>query len=134
MLDENFGIENGMMTTIHAYTNDQNLVDYKHKDPRRARAAALNMIPTTTGAAKAVALVLPQLKGKFNGISIRVPVPTVSLVDLVVTTGATLSAAAKPPVGAGLRVICMVAASDKEKYRSYREALEDWEGLSSVLI
>ena len=86
VIDEKFGIERGMMTTIHAYTNDQVLVDSKHKDPRRARAAALNMIPTTTGAAQAVALVLPQLKGKFTGISVRVPTPTVSMVDLVVNT------------------------------------------------
>lgn len=86
VLDEVFGLERGMMTTIHAYTNDQVLVDYKHKDPRRARAAALNIIPTTTGAAEAVSLVLPQLKGKFSGVSMRVPVPTVSLVDLVATT------------------------------------------------
>lgn len=83
VLDEAFGIKNGIMTTIHAYTNDQKLVDAKHKDPRRARAAAINMIPTTTGAAQAVAKVLPQLEGKFTGISIRVPVPTVSIVDLV---------------------------------------------------
>lgn len=86
VLDREFGIELGLMTTIHAYTNDQVLVDSKHSDPRRARAAALNMIPTTTGAAQAVALVLPQLKGKFSGISVRVPTPTVSLVDLVITT------------------------------------------------
>ncbi len=86
VIDEEFGIEFGMMTTIHAYTNDQVLVDSKHSDPRRARAAALNMIPTTTGAAQAVALVLPQLEGKFSGMSIRVPTPTVSAVDLVVTT------------------------------------------------
>lgn len=83
VLDEKFGIKNGIMTTIHAYTNDQKLVDAKHKDPRRARAAAINMIPTTTGAAQAVAKVLPQLEGKFTGISIRVPIPTVSIVDLV---------------------------------------------------
>ena len=83
VLDEKFGIKNGIMTTIHSYTNDQKLVDAKHKDPRRARAAAINLIPTTTGAAKAVALVLPQLEGKFTGISIRVPTPTVSIVDLV---------------------------------------------------
>lgn len=83
VLDEKFGIKNGIMTTIHAYTNDQKLVDAKHKDPRRARAAAMNLIPTTTGAAQAVAKVLPQLEGKFTGISIRVPVPTVSIVDLV---------------------------------------------------
>ncbi len=82
ILDETFGIENGLMTTIHSYTNDQNLLDVRHKDLRRARAAALNMIPTSTGAAKAIGLVLPHLTGKLNGISIRVPTPDVSLVDL----------------------------------------------------
>ena len=84
VLDENFGIECGLMTTIHSYTNDQRILDVGHKDLRRARAAALNMIPTSTGAAKAVGLVLPQLEGKLNGISVRVPTPTVSLVDLTV--------------------------------------------------
>jgi glyceraldehyde 3-phosphate dehydrogenase len=82
VLDESFGIESGLMTTIHAYTNDQRILDMPHKDLRRARAAALSMIPTTTGAAKAVALVLPQLKGKVHGFSMRVPTPTVSVVDL----------------------------------------------------
>lgn len=82
VLDEKFGIERGLMTTVHAYTNDQNLVDGEHKDPRRARAAAINIIPTTTGAAQAVSLVLPQLEGRFDGMALRVPVPTVSLVDL----------------------------------------------------
>ena len=85
VLDESFGIERGLMTTIHAYTNNQNILDTPHKDPRRARAAALNMIPTTTGAAIAVTKVLPQLKGKLNGMAIRIPTPTVSLVDLVVS-------------------------------------------------
>ncbi|OPZ88164.1 MAG: Glyceraldehyde-3-phosphate dehydrogenase [bacterium ADurb.Bin429] len=80
-----FGIQAGLMTTIHAYTNDQRILDMPHKDLRRARAAALSMIPTTTGAAKAVALVLPQLKGKFHGYAMRVPTPTVSVVDLTVT-------------------------------------------------
>ena len=85
VLDEEFGIENGLMTTIHAYTNDQNVLDVKHsKDQRRARAAAVNMIPTTTGAAKAIALVMPQLKGKLNGYAMRVPTPDVSIVDLTV--------------------------------------------------
>jgi len=82
VLDESFGIMCGLMTTIHAYTNDQRILDMPHKDLRRARAAALSMIPTTTGAAKAVALVLPQLKGKVHGFSMRVPIPTVSIVDL----------------------------------------------------
>lgn len=80
---DNFGINKGLMTTIHAYTNDQQILDKRHKDLRRARAAAESIIPTTTGAAKAVALVLPELKGKLNGFSVRVPVPTVSMVDVV---------------------------------------------------
>ncbi len=83
VIDEQFGIKKGLMTTIHAYTNDQKILDLPHSDLRRARAAALSMIPTTTGAAKAVALVLPQLKGKLNGMAVRVPTPTVSIVDLV---------------------------------------------------
>lgn len=83
VLLDNFGIEKGLMTTTHAYTGDQRLLDFPHKDMRRARAAALSMIPTTTGAAKAVSLVLPQLEGKLNGMSIRVPTPNVSVVDLV---------------------------------------------------
>ncbi|HEX3111441.1 MAG TPA: type I glyceraldehyde-3-phosphate dehydrogenase, partial [Thermoanaerobaculia bacterium] len=82
VLHESFGIRTGIMTTIHSYTNDQEILDLPHKDLRRGRAAALSMIPTTTGAAKAVGLVLPELKGKFDGISVRVPTPNVSLVDL----------------------------------------------------
>ncbi|HSH35788.1 type I glyceraldehyde-3-phosphate dehydrogenase [Schnuerera sp.] len=81
ILDE-FGVKKGLMTTIHAYTNDQQILDKRHKDLRRARAAAESMIPTTTGAAKAAALVLPELKGKLNGFAIRVPIPTVSIVDV----------------------------------------------------
>jgi glyceraldehyde 3-phosphate dehydrogenase len=84
VLLDHFGIEKGLMTTTHAYTGDQRLLDFPHKDLRRARAAGLSMIPTTTGAAKAVALVLPQLEGKLNGMAIRVPTPNVSVVDLVV--------------------------------------------------
>jgi len=94
VLLENFGIQNGLMTTIHAYTGDQRLLDFPHKDLRRARAAALSMIPTTTGAAKAVALVLPELEGKLNGLAVRVPTPNVSIVDVVVNvekTGVTAS-------------------------------------------
>ena len=83
VVHEKFGIRTAQMTTIHSYTNDQQLLDLPHKDIRRARAAALSMIPTSTGAAKAVALVLPELKGKFDGISVRVPTPNVSLVDVV---------------------------------------------------
>ncbi len=83
VLHEKFGIKRGLMTTIHSYTNDQKILDLPHSDLRRARAAALSMIPTTTGAAKAVALVLPELKGKLDGMAIRVPTPNVSVVDLV---------------------------------------------------
>lgn len=83
VMDEKFGIVKGMMTTVHAYTNDQRILDLPHKDLRRSRAAAQSIIPTTTGAAKAVALVLPQLKGKLNGMAMRVPTPTVSVVDVV---------------------------------------------------
>jgi len=85
VLLENFGLKSGLMTTIHAYTGDQRLLDFPHKDLRRARAAALSMIPTTTGAAKAVSLVLPELTDKLNGLAIRVPTPNVSIVDLVAT-------------------------------------------------
>ncbi|SYX87201.1 type I glyceraldehyde-3-phosphate dehydrogenase [Paenibacillus alvei] len=84
VLNDKFGIVKGMMNTIHSYTNDQNVLDLPHKDLRRARAAAQNIIPTTTGAAKAVSLVLPELKGKLNGMSMRVPTPNVSVTDLVV--------------------------------------------------
>jgi glyceraldehyde 3-phosphate dehydrogenase len=83
VVNDNWGIVKGMMTTVHSYTNDQRILDLPHKDLRRARAAALNIIPTTTGAAKAVSLVIPSLKGKFDGMSLRVPTPTVSIVDFV---------------------------------------------------
>ncbi len=83
VVNDSFGIEQGVMTTVHSYTNDQRILDLVHKDLRRARAAAMNIIPTTTGAAKAVALVIPDLKGKFDGFAMRVPTPTVSVVDFV---------------------------------------------------
>lgn len=92
VIHEKFGIRTAQMTTIHSYTNDQQLLDLPHKDLRRARAAALSMIPTSTGAAKAVALVLPELKGKFDGISVRVPTPNVSLVDVVIDVEKTTTA------------------------------------------
>ena len=107
VLNENFGIESGLMTTVHAYTNDQNVQDQPHKDLYRARAAALNIIPTSTGAAKAVGLVIPELQGKLTGIAMRVPVPTGSVVDLTVNLGkstsaeeinATIKAAAEGPL------------------------------------
>src|SRR5580693_7555221 len=92
VLHEKFGILKGSMTTIHSYTNDQNVLDFPHKDLRRARAAALNMIPTTTGAAKAIGLVMPELKGKLDGYSMRVPTPDVSVVDLAAITARPTSA------------------------------------------
>ncbi|NVN99767.1 MAG: type I glyceraldehyde-3-phosphate dehydrogenase [Geobacteraceae bacterium] len=107
VLNDSFGIEKGLMTTIHSYTNDQNILDLPHKDLRRARAAALSMIPTSTGAAKAVSLVLPELKGKLDGFAIRVPTPNVSVVDLTCTlknatdaaaVNAALKAAAEGPL------------------------------------
>jgi glyceraldehyde 3-phosphate dehydrogenase len=107
VLHDNWGIEKGLMTTIHSYTNDQRILDFPHKDLRRARAAAVNMIPTTTGAAKAIALVIPDLKGKMDGYSIRVPTPNVSVVDLVAElkkpataeeVNAALKAAAEGPL------------------------------------
>ncbi len=107
VIHDTFGIKNALMNTIHSYTNDQQLLDLPHKDLRRARAAALSMIPTSTGAAKAVALVIPELKGKFDGISVRVPTPNVSLVDVVMNVekststeevNATLKAAAEGPL------------------------------------
>jgi glyceraldehyde 3-phosphate dehydrogenase len=91
VLHETFGIESGLMTTIHSYTNDQKLLDLPHKDLRRARAAGLSMIPTSTGAAKAIGLVLPELKGKLDGVAIRVPTADVSLVDLTVRTAKPVS-------------------------------------------
>jgi glyceraldehyde-3-phosphate dehydrogenase type I len=86
VLHENFGIKSGLMNTIHSYTNDQSLLDLPHKDLRRARAAAINLVPTSTGAAKAIGLVIPELKGKLDGIAVRVPTPTGSIVDLAVET------------------------------------------------
>ena len=107
VLDDTFGIERGLMTTIHAYTQDQNLQDGPHKDLRRARAAAINIVPTSTGAAKAIGLVLPQLKGKLDGFALRVPIPTGSATDLTATVGrdttvdevnAAMKAAAEGPL------------------------------------
>ena len=102
VIHDEFGIQQGLMTTIHAYTQDQNLQDGPHSDLRRARAAALNIVPTSTGAAKAIGLVLPELKGKLDGYALRVPVPTGSATDLTVTVGreATVEevkAASRPP-------------------------------------
>ncbi len=106
VVHENFGIKKAQMTTIHSYTNDQVILDFPHKDLRRARAGALSMIPTSTGAAKAVSLVLPELKGKFDGISVRVPTPNVSLVDVVIELE---KSATRDEINAALR-----AAADGE--------------------
>ena len=103
VLNDSFGVVKGSMTTIHSYTNDQNVLDFPHKDLRRARAAALNMIPTTTGAAKAIGLVLPELKGKLDGYSMRVPTPDVSVVDLVAVL-------AKPTTTEGVNAALKAAA------------------------
>jgi glyceraldehyde 3-phosphate dehydrogenase len=94
VVNEEFGIEEGLMTTIHSYTGDQRILDAAHSDPRRARAAALNIVPTTTGAAKAVGLVMPELQGKLNGFAIRVPTPNVSVVDVVFKTKKDVTAEA----------------------------------------
>ncbi|MBZ4415707.1 type I glyceraldehyde-3-phosphate dehydrogenase [Myxococcus sp. RHSTA-1-4] len=94
VLVDNFGIEKGLMTTVHSYTNDQRILDLTHEDMRRARAAALSMIPTSTGAAKAIGEVIPQLKGKMHGLAVRVPTPNVSLVDLTVNTSKSVTAEA----------------------------------------
>lgn len=111
VLDDVFGIEEGLMTTIHAYTNDQNILDGEHSDARRSRAAALSMIPTTTGAAEAVSLVMPQLKGRLTGMAVRVPTPTVSLVDLVVKT--------KKPANAETVNAALKAASESGALKGY---------------
>src|SRR5579884_1559911 len=110
VLNDKFGIEKGSMTTVHSYTNDQNVLDFPHKDLRRARAAALNMIPTTTGAAKAIGLVIPELKGKLDGYALRVPTPDVSVVDFVAvlkrnTTAQEVNEALKEAANNGLNGI-----------------------------
>jgi glyceraldehyde 3-phosphate dehydrogenase len=115
VLHDCFGIERGVMTTIHAYTNDQRILDLPHEDLRRARAAAINLIPTSTGAARAIGLVLPDLKGKLDGMAIRAPVPTGSVVDLVVQVGRDTSA---EEVNAAYRE---AAAGDLEGFLEYSE-------------
>lgn len=117
VLHETFGIKSGLMTTVHAYTNDQNILDLPHKDLRRARAAGVSIIPTTTGAAKAVALVLPELKGKLNGFALRVPTPNVSITDLVVqlekpATAEAVNAALKAAANAELKGIMAFAEEE----------------------
>lgn len=115
VLKEAFGVKRGLMTTIHSYTNDQVILDFPHKDLRRARAAGMSMIPTTTGAAKAIGLVLPDLKGKLNGLAIRVPTPNVSLVDLVVETARPTT---KEEVNAAFK---RAAAGSLHRYLEYVE-------------
>ena len=114
VLHDAFGIEQGFMTTIHAYTNDQNILDLPHKDLRRARAAAINLIPTSTGAARAIGLVLPELKGKLDGISVRAPVPTGSVTDLAV-------------------LLCAARSTRDEVIDAYREAAGGPLGSPAVL-
>jgi glyceraldehyde 3-phosphate dehydrogenase len=117
VLNDTFGIEKGLMNTIHSYTNDQRILDVAHKDPRRARSAGLNMIPTTTGAARALALVIPELKGKVDGFSLRVPTPTVSIVDFAVelrdeTSAEAINAAFRTAAAAG-RMKGILGVSDE---------------------
>lgn len=140
VLNEKFGIKRGMMTTVHSYTNDQQILDLPHKDYRRARAAAENMIPTTTGAAKAVALVLPELKGKLNGMAMRVPTSNVSVVDLVAeldknVTAEEVNAALKEAAEGELKGI--LAYSDLPLVsRDYNGAKESStvDGLSTMVL
>ncbi len=117
VLLDSFGIEKGLMTTIHAYTNDQSILDQPHKDLRRARAAAMSMIPTTTGAAKAVSLVLPELKGKMDGLAVRVPVCDASMVDLVAILSKEVT---KDEVNGAMK-----AAADKGRFKGVLQYLED---------
>ncbi len=117
VLLDNFGIEKGLMTTIHAYTNDQSILDQPHKDLRRARAAAMSMIPTTTGAAKAVSLVLPELKGKMDGLAVRVPVCDASMVDLVAVLGKEVT---KDELNAAMK-----AAADTGRFKGVLQYAED---------
>jgi glyceraldehyde 3-phosphate dehydrogenase len=117
VLLDSFGIEKGLMTTIHAYTNDQSILDQPHKDLRRARAAAMSIIPTTTGAAKAVSLVLPELKGKMDGLAVRVPVCDASMVDLVAILGKEVT---KDEVNGAMK-----AAADNGRFKGVLQYLED---------
>ena len=140
VLLERFGIVKGLMTTVHAYTNDQQILDLPHKDLRRARAAGVSMIPTTTGAAKAVSLVLPELKGKLDGLAVRVPTPNVSLVDLVVTTeretstdevNAALKTAAAGPLK-GILEFCELPLVSKDFNGNPASSIVD--GLTTTVI
>lgn len=140
VLHEKFGIKSGLMTTVHAYTNDQNILDLPHKDLRRARAAAMSIIPTTTGAAKAVALVLPELKGKLNGFALRVPTPNVSITDLVAqlekpATVEDVNAALKAAANAELKGImdfCEEPLVSKDFNGNAHSSIVD--GLSTMMV
>jgi len=125
VLHETFGIECGVMTTIHSYTNDQPVLDFPHKDLRRARAAALSMIPTSTGAAKAIGLVIPALKGKLNGVAIRVPTPNVSLVDLAVVVS---KPATKEEVNAAMKKASEGALAKYLRYNTEPLVSKDFNG------
>lgn len=140
VLNDNFGIVEGLMTTIHAYTNDQQVLDKPHKDPRRARAAALSIIPTTTGAAKAIGLVIPELAGKLNGMAVRVPTPVVSLVDLVVNLdknatvediNAAMKSASENELN-GILGYCELPLVSKDFTGDYRSSILDAELTSKV--
>jgi len=131
VLDETFGIKKGIMTTIHSYTNDQRTLDLVHKDLRRARAAALSMIPTTTGAAKAIGKVLPQLAGKMDGLAIRVPTPNVSLVDLVCEVGKDTS---KEEVNAALKKAAEGELKQVLEYTELPLVSKDFNGNSKSAI
>ncbi len=140
VLLDSFGIDRGLMTTIHAYTNDQRILDFPHKDLRRARAAAVSMIPTTTGAAKAVALVIPELKGKLDGMAIRVPTPNVSVVDLTVdlskeataeTVNAAVRTAAEGPLKGIIRYVDEPLVSVDFNHSSYSS---EFDALSTKVI
>ena len=140
VVHETFGIKHGMMTTVHSYTNDQQILDLPHKDLRRARAAAMSIIPTTTGAAKAVALVLPELKGKLNGFALRVPTPNVSITDLVAEmekpvtaeeVNAALKAAANGPLK-GILSFCEEPLVSKDFNGNPNSCIID--GLSTMVV
>ena len=140
VLHDNFGIERGLMTTTHSYTNDQRILDLMHKDLRRARAAAMNIVPTSTGAAKAIGLVMPELKGKLHGISLRVPTSTVSVVDLVVdlkksTSVEAINAALRNSAGGGMHgvlVFCDEPLVSSDFRGNTASSIVD--GLSTVVL
>ncbi len=125
VLHDSFGIKHGLMTTIHSYTNDQNLLDLPHKDLRRARAAAINIVPTSTGAAKAIGLVIPELSGKMHGVSIRVPTPTGSITDLTVVVD---KATTKEEVNAAFKAAASTSMKNILRYEERPLVLQDYVG------